>query len=219
MLTETRSNPNIQVTQPTARAVGGGLNDARLIRRAQGGDPSAFELLYTAHKRRIFNLCLRMIDDWSRAEELMQDTFLQAYRKLGTFRGESAFSTWLHRIAVNVVLMHIRQNRARLNEVPSTATADGEEDGWSAYENACSPDHRLDRAVDRVTIERAISDLPDGYRVVFVLHDIEGYEHHEIAELLGCSVGNTKSQLHKARLKIRQHLTQGHSRRRSRKTA
>lgn len=192
-----------------------------LIHKAQQGDPKAFEELYTAHKRRIFNLCLRMVDDWSRAEELMQDTFLQAYRKLSTFRGESAFSTWLHRIAVNVVLMHIRQNRSRLNEVPATAASDDSDETWSAYYQASSPDLRLDRTVDRVTIERAVSRLPDGYRLVFVLHDIEGYEHHEIAELLGCSIGNTKSQLHKARVKIRQYLQEGVAgrRRRSRRMA
>ena len=194
-------------------------NNHHLIRLAQRGDASAFEELYTAHKRRIFNLCLRMVDDWSRAEELMQDTFLQAYRKLGTFRGESAFSTWLHRIAVNVVLMHIRQNRSRLHEVPATATPNDEDDSWSAYYQAATPDCRLDRAVDRVTIERAVSKLPDGYRLVFLLHDVEGYEHHEIAELLGCSIGNTKSQLHKARVKIRQYLQEGISRRRRRKLA
>jgi len=197
------------------------VNNHFLIRRAQAGDSSAFEELYTAHKRRIFNLCLRMVDDWSRAEELMQDTFLQAYRKLSTFRGESAFSTWLHRIAVNVVLMHIRQNRARLHEVSAVAASgSGEDDeGWSAYYQACSPDGRLDHAVDRVTIERAVAKLPDGYRLVFVLHDVEGYEHHEIAELLGCSIGNTKSQLHKARVKIRQYLREGVNRQRRRRVA
>jgi RNA polymerase sigma-70 factor (ECF subfamily) len=149
----------------------------------------------------------------------MQDTFLQAYRKLSTFRGESAFSTWLHRIAVNVVLMHIRQNRSRLHEVPAAVNGDDDDESWSAYSQAASPDLRLDRAVDRVTIERAISKLPDGYRLVFLLHDVEGYEHHEIAELLGCSIGNTKSQLHKARIKIRQYLQEGISRRRRRKVA
>jgi RNA polymerase sigma-70 factor (ECF subfamily) len=203
----------------TAVFVASPISNQQLIRLAQQGDPSAFEELYTAHKRRIFNLCLRMVDDWSRAEELMQDTFLQAYRKLNTFRGESAFSTWLHRIAVNVVLMHIRQNRSRLHEVPATATSDDEDDSWSAYSQAAKPDDRLDHAVDRVTIERAIAKLPDGYRLVFVLHDIEGYEHHEIAELLGCSIGNTKSQLHKARIKVRRYLQEGISQRRRRKVA
>jgi RNA polymerase sigma-70 factor (ECF subfamily) len=192
-------------------------NNQHLIRRAQHGDAEAFEQLYTTHKRRIFNLCLRMVDDWSRAEELTQDTFLQAYRKLDTFRGESAFSTWLHRIAVNVVLMHIRQNRARLHEVPAVATPNEEDESWSSYYQAATPDGRLERAVDRVTIERAVSKLPDGYRLVFVLHDVEGYEHHEIAELLGCSIGNTKSQLHKARVKIRRYLQEGVSRRRRRR--
>ena len=193
-------------------------NYQELIRRAQRGHKDAFEQLYMAHKRRIFNLCLRMVDDWSRAEELMQDTFLQAYRKLSTFRGESAFSTWLHRIAVNVVLMHIRQNRSRVHEVPATAGAEDDEESWSAYYQAASSDARLDHAVDRVAIERAVAKLPDGYRLVFVLHDIEGYEHHEIAELLGCSIGNTKSQLHKARIKIRQYLKEGVSRRRRQRT-
>lgn len=190
----------------------------QLIRRAQRGDASAFEELYIAHKRRIFNLCYRMVNDWSRAEELMQDTFLQAYRKLNTFRGESAFSTWLHRIAVNVVLMHIRQNRSRVHEVTaSPITEGGEDESWSAYNQAATVDGRLDHTVDRVAMERAIEKLPDGYRLVFVLHDVEGYEHHEIAELLGCSIGNTKSQLHKARVKIRQLLKDGNSGRRSRR--
>lgn len=202
----------------TAALTGPQTNYQLLIRRAQRGHKDAFEQLYMAHKRRIFNLCLRMVDDWSRAEELMQDTFLQAYRKLSTFRGESAFSTWLHRIAVNVVLMHIRQNRSRLQEVPATVGTDDDEESWSAYHQAAALDGRLDRAVDRVTIERAVAKLPDGYRLVFVLHDVEGYEHHEIAELLGCSIGNTKSQLHKARIKIRQYLKEGAVRRHRQRT-
>src|SRR5437588_9793554 len=180
-------------------------DERQAIRRAQRGDPEAFKLLYDAHRRRIFNLCLRMIQDWSRAEELTQDTFLQVYRRINTFRGDSAFTTWLHRIAVNIVLMHLRQNRARLHEVSGALPSD-EDQPSPILERLGADDDRLAGALDRVSLERAISHLPEGYRLIFVLHDVEGYEHHEIADLLGCSVGNTKSQLHKARLKIRRYL-------------
>src|SRR5215471_13426797 len=179
--------------------------ERQVILRAQGGDPEFFKILYDLHRRRVFNLCLRMIQDWSRAEELTQDTFLQVYRRINTFRGDSAFTTWLHRIAVNIVLMHLRQNRARLHEISGALPSD-EEQPSPILERLGTPDGRLSSALDRVSLEHAISHLPEGYRLIFVLHDIEGYEHHEIADLLGCSVGNTKSQLHKARLKIRRYL-------------
>ena len=193
-------------------------DERQAIRRAQRGDPEAFKLLYDAHRRRIFNLCLRMIQDWSRAEELTQDTFLQVYRRIHTFRGDSAFTTWLHRIAVNIVLMSLRQGRARLHEV--SGALPGDEDTPSPIlDRLGRSDQRLNGALDRVTLEHAISHLPEGYRVVFVLHDVEGYEHHEIADLLGCSVGNTKSQLHKARLKIRRYLRGEPMRRQRRRPA
>ena len=179
--------------------------ERKIIVKAQRGDPEAFKYLYDLHRRRVFNLCLRMIQDWSRAEELTQDTFLQVYRRINTFRGDSAFTTWLHRIAVNIVLMHLRQNRARLHEVSGALPSD-EDQPSPILERLGTPDGRLMGALDRVSLEHAVSQLPEGYRLIFVLHDVEGYEHHEIADLLGCSVGNTKSQLHKARLKIRRHL-------------
>jgi RNA polymerase sigma-70 factor (ECF subfamily) len=174
-------------------------NERAIIAKAQRGEAAAFEVLYLAHQRRIFHLCLRMVNDWSRAEELTQDTFLQVYRKLQSFRFESAFSTWIHRIAVNMVLMHLRQNRALSHEVALESSVPDDGESLFTYESIGRCDERLDHTVDRVTLENAVGDLPEGYRVIFLLHDVEGYEHHEIAELLGCSVGNTKSQLHKAR--------------------
>jgi RNA polymerase sigma-70 factor (ECF subfamily) len=192
-----------------------------IIRRAQKGDPEAFRELYDAHRRRVFNLCLRMVQDWGRAEELTQDTFLQVYRRLDTFRGDSAFTTWLHRIAVNIVLMSLRHNRSRAQEIAGALPSD-EDQPSPILERLGRADTQLNGALDRVSLEHAIFHLPEGYRLIFVLHDIEGYEHHEIADLLGCSVGNTKSQLHKARLKIRGYLRGervGRRRRRGRSSA
>jgi RNA polymerase sigma-70 factor (ECF subfamily) len=194
------------------------VSDTHLVERAQKGDRKAFEMLYVAHRRRVFNVCLRMIEDCGRAEELMQDTFVQVYRKLHTFRGQSAFTTWLHRISVNVVLMYIRQNRARAHEVPIETNTEHDENN-SLRESLGADDQRLNGAVDRVTLQNAVGQLPPGYRLVFVLHDVEGYQHHEIAEMLGCTVGNTKSQLHKARLAIRRYLRGEAMRQRGRRRA
>jgi RNA polymerase sigma-70 factor, ECF subfamily len=185
------------------------LTEAIAIKRAQQGDSSAFEFLYSRHKDRVFGLCWRMTKDVSMAEEVTQDAFLQVYRKLATFRGDSQFSTWLHRLTVNVVLMHLR--RKRLAEVPLEDLSTEDESPRQYGEK----DLTLDGVVERVRLERAIADLPPGYRLVFILHDIEGYEHQEIAEMLGCTAGNSKSQLHKARLRIRYLLLcQGSHRRR-----
>ncbi len=141
-----------------------------------------------------------MMGNTAEAEDLTQEAFLQLYRKIGTFRGESAFSTWLHRLAVNVVLMHLR--RKGLAEVSLEETLEPQqEDG--PKKDIGARDDVLAGSVDRINLERAIGSLPPGYRVIFVLHDVEGYEHNEIAGMMGCSVGNSKSQLHKARLKLR----------------
>jgi RNA polymerase sigma-70 factor (ECF subfamily) len=191
-------------------------DERQLIHLAKRGDTEAFGNLYALNRRRVFSLCLRMTDDWSKAEELTQDTFLQAYRKLETFRGDSAFSTWLHRIAVNVVLMYLRHNRARLYEVPFEVNSSENEESLAPRDYFGRNDTNLDGSIDRVVLQRAIRLLPPGYGVIFVLHDVEGYEHHEIAEMLGCTIGNTKSQLHKARLKIRRFLRGESMRRRSR---
>lgn len=173
-----------------------------MIERAQHGDEEAFAALFEAHKRRVYSLCLRMTGDTAEAEDLSQDAFLQLFRKISTFRGESAFSTWLHRMVVNVVLMHLRKKglqQVSLDEV------DNSQDEPVKREYG-DDDKRLLHSIDRITLSRAIEGLPPGYRAVLVLHDIEGYEHNEIAQILSCSVGNSKSQLHKARLKLREVL-------------
>jgi RNA polymerase sigma-70 factor (ECF subfamily) len=145
-----------------------------------------------------------MTGNTAEAEDLTQEAFLQLFRKISTFRGESAFSTWLHRLAVNVVLMHLRKKglqQISLDEVDHTQDEPVKRDYGD-------DDRRLVRSIDRIGLQRAIAELPPGYRTVFVLHDIEGYEHNEIAEIMNCSVGNSKSQLHKARMKLREWLHQ-----------
>lgn len=175
------------------------LSEAEAIERAKQGDAEAFERLYHLHKRRVYSLCLRMTANTASAEEFTQEAFLQLFRKIGTFRGESAFSTWLHRMAVNVVLMQLRKKG--LPVVPLEETIDTEEESHKKEPGA--DDVRLAGSIDRLQLENAIADLPPGYRTVFLLHDVEGYEHNEIARIVGCSIGNSKSQLHKARMKLR----------------
>ena len=183
--------------------------DLHAIARAQQGDHAAFAELYALHKRRVYSLCLRMLGNPTEAEDLTQEAFLQLYRKIRSFRGDSAFSTWLHRLTVNVVLMNLRRkglNLISLDEALDTAPDSGPIRSFGA------PDLHLNGAIDRMTLEKAVQDLPAGYRMVFVLHDIEGYEHNEIAAMLECSVGNSKSQLHKARLRLRQTLAKTENR-------
>ena len=156
-------------------------------------------MLYNLHKRRVYSLCLRMVRDPAEAEDLSQEAFLQLFRKIGTFRGDSAFSTWMHRLTVNIVLMRIRKKG--LDQVSLDQDRDDGQD--LPPKEYGSEDIDLLGLVDRITLERAIAALPRGYRTVFVLHDVEGYEHNEIARRMGFSVGNSKSQLFKARLKLR----------------
>jgi RNA polymerase sigma-70 factor (ECF subfamily) len=186
---------------------------AEILARAQTGDHSAFAELYSMHKRRIYSLCLRMVGNVAEAEDLTQEAFLQLHRKIATFRGESAFSTWLHRLSINVVLMHLRRKGLQLTSLDEAMEPATEERPGRSFGAA---DLVLSGAIDRLVLERAIGDLPAGYRLIFVLHDIEGYEHNEIASMLDCSIGNSKSQLHKARLKLRDSLRtrsgqEGHS--------
>jgi len=165
------------------------------VQRAQQGDVAAFEKLYRDNVDRVFALCLRMTGDGGRAEELTQDVFVRAWEKLPTFEGKSAFSTWLHRLAVNVVLGSRRAEGIRIGKVFST-------DDLTAYETpgrTPDPGHSMD-------LERAIAQLPPGARTVFVLHDVEGYKHEEIAELHGLAVGTCKAQLHRARRLLREAL-------------
>ena len=179
-------------------------SEAHLVARAQQGDEAAFEELFEAHRRRVYSVCLRMTSNTAEAEDLTQEAFLQLFRKISTFRGESAFSTWLHRLAVNVVLMHLRKKGLQQVSLDEVDTSHDE----PVKRDYGDDDRRLLGSIDRIGLLRAIGGLPPGYKQVFVLHDVEGYEHNEIAEIMNCSVGNSKSQLHKARMKLREWLRQ-----------
>jgi len=177
------------------------LTEAEIITRAQNGDHAMFEQLYRLHSRRVYAVCVRMVKDPAEAEDLTQEAFMLLYRKIHTFRGESAFSTWLHRLAVNRVLMCLR--RKSLPAVSLDEPLDANEpSGPPAFDLGCR-DSILEGALDRINLERCIKRLPTGYRTIFVLHDVQGYKHQEIADILGRSVGDSKSQLHKARAQLR----------------
>lgn len=178
------------------------LSEAEAIEQAKLGDAEAFEVLYNLHKRRVYSLCLRMTANAAEAEDLTQEAFMQLFRKIATFRGESAFSTWLHRMAVNVVLMQLRKKG--LPVVPLEDDIETEEE--TPKKDFGKQDLALEGSIDRLRLQTAIGKLPPGYRTIFVLHDVEGYEHNEIADMVGCSIGNSKSQLHKARMKLRELL-------------
>jgi RNA polymerase sigma-70 factor (ECF subfamily) len=177
--------------------------EAEAIEAAKRGDADAFAKLYNLHKRRVYTLCLRMLGNVSAAEDMTQNAFLHLFRKIGSFRGESAFSTWLHRLTVNLVLMQLRKKGLNLVSLEETINPSDED---TTRRDFGSRDPVLAGSVDRVALERAVAALPPGYRMVFILHDVEGYEHNEIATMLDCSTGNSKSQLHKARLKLRELL-------------
>ena len=175
-------------------------SEAALVERALQGDGDAFATLFHVHRGRVYAICLRMTNNSADADDLTQEAFIQAFRKLSTFRGESALSTWLHRVAVNTALMHFRRQalaKASL-EAPSAPEAGNKERGRQ--------DERLRNSLDRIALTRALEALPSGYRTIFELHEIGGYGHREIAKLLRCSVGNSKSQLHKAKQRIRECL-------------
>jgi RNA polymerase sigma-70 factor, ECF subfamily len=174
-----------------------------ILARVHAGDHQAFAQLYSTHKKKVYSLCLHMIGNAAEAEDLTQEAFLQLHRKINTFRGESALSTWLHRLTVNVVLMHMRKKGLQLNSLDEMMEPDSNQRPGSSIG---TPDLALSGVIDRLALQRAINDLPAGYRLVFVLHDIEGFEHNEIASLLDFSIGNSKSQLHKARMKLRESL-------------
>lgn len=175
------------------------VKDFELTRAAGAGDMAAFEEIYNRHHRRVYSICLRMLQSPTEAEDLTQDVFIQLYRKIGSFRGDSAFTTWLHRMTVNQVLMHFRKRTVKFEKT----TEEGE-----------TPDQIVPgtgnpfkmQVVEKLALDHAIEQLPPGYKNVFVLHDVEGFEHEEVARILGCSVGTSKSQLHKARLKLQKLL-------------
>ena len=172
-----------------------------LVQRAQSGDEHAFAKLFQLHKKRVYSVCLLMTKDLAEAEDLTQEAFLQVFRSVGSFRGDSAFSTWLYRVSVNTVLMKLRRRKTppivSLDEpVPSESSP-------SLRRDVGKTDPRLSGAIDRIALRRAMNELPEGCRKIFVLHEVEGYQHNEIAQMLDCSVGNSKSQLHKAKMKMR----------------
>jgi RNA polymerase sigma-70 factor, ECF subfamily len=174
--------------------------DFQLAQLAAAGDVLAFEELYARHHRRVYSICLRMLHNPTEAEDLTQDVFVQLFRKIGSFRGDSAFTTWLHRMTVNQVLMHFRKRNVKLEKV-----TDEGETPVQIVTGTENPDKMP--IVDRIALQDAVEQLPNGYKNVFLLHDVQGYEHEEVARILGCSVGTSKSQLHKARLKLRKILT------------
>ncbi len=193
------SHPSAIGLSPTARAA-----ELALVDRCRRGESGAFEELYRAHAGRVYGLAVRMLGNPADAEDLLQEIFLAAHRKLDSFRGESALGTWLYRLATNQILDHVRSRAARTGQM-----TDGLEDA-SALPDTMG--HRLgDRTIDRVDLERALAQLPEGCRAAFVLHDVEGLEHREVADVLGIAEGTSKSQVHKARLRLRVLLGRGSS--------
>lgn len=180
-------------------------NDADIVARAQVGDHDAFSELYAQHNRRVFKICMRIVRDFSLAEDLTQETFLQVHRKLASFRGDSAFTTWLHRLAVNTALMHLRKRVLPVVPLEHLTTDVPEE---RSVRGLGIRDLTQAGAVDRLAIDRAVATLAPGYRSIFLLHDVEGFVHGEIATMLKCTCGNTKSQLHKARRILRGALSE-----------
>jgi RNA polymerase sigma-70 factor (ECF subfamily) len=185
---------------PIERESGRDGSELTLVQRAQQGDEQAFATLFQLHKKRVYSVCLLMTKDVAEAEDLTQEAFLQVFRSVGTFRGDAAFSTWLYRVAVNTVLMKLRRRKSppvlSLDEPVSSESP-------SLRRDFGKSDPQLSGAIDRIALRRAMQELPEGCRRIFALHEVEGYQHHEIAQLLHCSIGNSKSQLHKAKLKMR----------------
>lgn len=188
----TEAEPREAKAQPITKET----PDIELTRLSAEGNLEAFEMLYQKYHRRAYSLCLRMTNNASEAEDLTQEAFIQLFRKAGSFRGDSAFTTWFHRLVVNQVLMHFRKRSVK-NEKTT-------EDGEMPERLVPQPKLKANLPIlNRIDINKAIGELPPGYRSVFILHDIEGFEHSEVARILGISVGTSKSQLHKARLKLR----------------
>jgi RNA polymerase sigma-70 factor (ECF subfamily) len=183
------------------------MSEKEAVSRAQREDASAFESLYHLHSLRVYSLCLRMVGNTAEAEDLTQETFLMVYRKIRTFRGDSAFSTWLHRIAVNLFLMGLR----RKTSLETPLENHGEPGTYRpvAQDELAGADLTLAGSLDRLNLERAIEKLRPSQRLVFVLHDIQGYKHTEIAKMLDWSIANSKSRLHRARAQLRTLLQEG----------
>ncbi len=173
-----------------------------VVQRAQRGEEQALATLYRLHNKLVYSVCLRMTNDAVEAEDLVQEAFIQAFRNLNSFHGNSAFSTWLYRIAVNTVLMKLRRKSPPVLSLDEPVSRNSP----SLKREVEKEDLNLRGAIDRIVLRQAIEELPRGCRQIFELHEFEGYEHHEIAELLQCSIGNSKSQLHKAKKIMRKLL-------------
>jgi len=178
-------------------------SERSLIQRAQRGEDRAFATLFQFHKTLVFSVCLRMTGNMADAEDLTQEAFLRVFQSINSFRGDSAFSSWLYRIAVNTVLMKLRCRRMALVSLDEPISTG---DSASLKRDEGKTDPSLTGAIDRIALRRAVAELPAGCRQVFHLYEVEGYQHREIAQILQCSIGNSKSQLHKARLKMRNGL-------------
>jgi RNA polymerase sigma-70 factor, ECF subfamily len=164
-----------------------------LVARCRAGEVEAFETLYREHASRLYTLACRMAGSREDGEDLLQEIFLQAYRKLGSFKGDSSIGTWLYRLALNHCLDYVRSRRAKMNKLTETLDA----------ETSFEPTARRDTPIARMDLERAVERLPEGCREAFVLHDVEGFDHKEVADLLGIAEGTSKSQVFKARMKLR----------------
>ncbi len=193
---EINLNENVQL-----KAESMPISDYELAQKAAAGDAAAFEQIYWRHHRRVFGICLRMTKNEAEAEDVTQQVFINLFKKIGSFRGDSAFTTWLHRITVNQMLMRLRSNKSRREEITETGELpEINYKGSATFGNA-------NQIISRLQLNEAIAKLADGYRKVLILHDIEGFEHEEIAQMLGCASGTSKSQLHKARNVLRRLLT------------
>ena len=170
--------------------------DLALVERCRRGDLGAFEELYRAHAGKLFSVACRMVGNPADAEDLLQEIFLSAHRKLDSFRGESALGTWLYRLAMNQCLDYLRSRAARTNQV--TDALEEEAGPFEPGEPTLA-----ERTVTKMDLERALTRLPEGCRAAFVLHDVQGLEHKEVAQALGIAEGTSKSQVHKARLRLR----------------
>lgn len=190
------------LASPAVAAKKPGFSEPEFVTRAKQGDEQAFAVLFEMHKKRVYSLCFLMTGDATEAEDLTQEAFITVFRKLHTFRGDAAFSTWLYRVAYNTVLMRLRKKDTKQVSLDEPVRLE------SSYvrRDFGRHDSQLVGTVDRMALARAISELPAGCRMIFLLHEVEGYEHHEIARLLHCSIGNSKSQLHKAKMKLRESM-------------
>jgi len=195
----TNVEDKITATPAATEAPALSLTAQELVRRAQDGDAAAFEHLYRSHSRHVYRVCLRMLKNAADAEDITQQVFLSLFRKIGTFRGESRLSTWLHRVTVNAALMHLRKRAGEAR--PESFDAE-------TLPFLTVSDHSTDGAADRINLRRALQKIPAGCRRMFLLHVVLGYKHQEIAKLESCSVGCSKSQVHKARKRLQGLLAQ-----------